>query len=131
MTTSEQKTTSDCFSSLGDELIRNWFDDLGRVRAGANQMLFSWAERLERIAGDEQCSEAERLTCRLMLDKGTGLPDSFAARFNCSFTLTRVRKSERHLECLTEENELQTPSFPTDQHSLCSMRTLIRLAMMR
>ena len=40
-----------------------------------------------------------------MLESGTGLPDSFAARFNCSLSLTRLRKSERHLECLTKENK--------------------------
>ena len=37
-----------------------------------------------------------------MLDNGTCLPDSFAARFNCSFNLTRFRKSDRHFECLTK-----------------------------
>jgi len=41
------------------------------------------------------------ITCRLILASGTLLPDSFAPRFNCSLSLTRVRKSERHFECLT------------------------------
>ena len=40
-----------------------------------------------------------------MLLNGTCLPDSLAARFNCSFCLTRLRKSERHFECLTEREK--------------------------
>jgi hypothetical protein len=43
------------------------------------------------------------ITCRLILASGTGLPDSLAARFNCSLSLTRLRKSARHFECLTKQ----------------------------
>lgn len=42
------------------------------------------------------------ITCRLILESGTVVPFSLAARFNCSLSLTRLRKSERHFECLTE-----------------------------
>jgi hypothetical protein len=42
------------------------------------------------------------ITCRLILANGTVFPVSFAVRFNCSLTLTRVKKSVRHFECLTK-----------------------------
>ena len=60
------------------------------------------AERDERDEVRVQCPRVR--TCRLMLESGTVLPVSFAARFNCSLSLTRVRKSVRHFECLTSHH---------------------------
>lgn len=66
-----------------------------------------------------------------MLESGTGLPDSLAARFNCSLSLTRLRKSERHFECLTKEKNFPPKIQRHNDQLLCSIRTLIRLAMIR
>ena len=64
-----------------------------------------------------------------MLAKGTCLPESLASRFNRSFSFTRVRKSVRHFECLTNHTDEKGDGLRW--HLLCSMRTLIRLAMIR
>lgn len=99
---------------LRHKLIRNWFDQLWFVRSRSNKMLFSWSFRLNSSLTKtirRRQKHQSRFTCRLILDNGTCFPDSFAARFNCSFNLTRVRKSDRHFECLTKQNGNFTLKF--------------------
>lgn len=91
---------------LSYELIWNWFDYLWFIASCSNQMLFTWTLWLETKTSNLRISN-EYITCRFILESGTFLPVCLAPCFNCSLSLTRLRKSERHFECLTKKRKFE------------------------